>query len=228
MIAVLVPAHNEARRIGACLRAIAAAALHPAMQTHEVEVFVALDRCTDATADIVARMGAHAVIPEAPGVGAARAAAAAAALQRGATWLAHTDADTRVPRHWLAAQMACGADVFCGPVRVSRWRGYCEATRRAFELWERAEDGHPHVHGANLGCSAAAYLALGGMAAHVTGEDVDFVRRAEAMGLDIARRGDPCVLTSARRNARAPAGFSHFLAALETSVGPAGNSAGPT
>ncbi|MDG2525930.1 glycosyltransferase [Stenotrophomonas sp. HITSZ_GD] len=226
MIAVLVPAHNEVRRIGACLRAIAAAAADPAVRD-TVEVFVALDRCTDGTAAVVAQMGAHAVLPAGSGVGAARAAAAEAALARGATWLAHTDADSRVPRHWLAAQLACRADVFCGPVRVARWRDYCDATRRAFEHWERIEDGHPHVHGANLGCSAAAYLAVGGMGAQMTGEDVDFVRRATEHGLCIARRGDPCVQTSARRNARAPAGFSHFLAALEASVSPAGTPAGP-
>lgn len=227
MIAVLVPAHNEARHIGGCLRAIAAAAEHPAMYAGEVEVFVALDRCTDGTAAIVAQMGAHAVVPSVPGVGAARAAAAEAALRRGADWLAYTDADTHVPRHWLAAQLACDAEVFCGPVRVGRWSGYCEATRRAFEHWERVHDGHPYVHGANLGCSGAAYRAAGGMHAQVTGEDVDFVRRAERAGLRIARLADPCVRTSARRDARAPAGFSHFLAALEASVSPAGTPAGP-
>lgn len=218
MIAVLVPAHNEARRIGACLRSIRAAALHPALQGEHVQVFVALDRCSDATADIAAKWHAIAV-PTAPGVGAARAAAAEAALSHGARWLANTDADTRVPPHWLAGQLHCGAEVFCGPVRVADWRGYCAATRRAFEGWEPPVDEHPHVHGANLGCSADAYRAAGGFAELHCGEDVALVRQLAAAGIAIARRGDPCVITSARRSARAVGGFSHFLAALEASIG---------
>ena len=222
VIAVLIPAHNEARRIGRCLASVTAARQHPDLRGEQVQVFVALDRCTDGTARIVVDHGAWAVHPTLPGVGTARAAAAEAALAAGARWLAHTDADTRVPPHWLAAQLACDAAVFCGPVRVSRWRGYCDATRRAFECWERAEDGHPHVHGANLGCSAEAYRCVGGYAALATGEDVDLVRRAEAQGLRIARLADPCVTTSARRQARAPDGFSHFLATLEASVLAAG------
>lgn len=218
MIAVLVPAHNEARRIGACLSSIATAARYAGLEGESVTVFVALDRCTDATARIVAAHGACAVVPALPGVGAARAAAAQAALDHGARWLAHTDADTRVPAHWLAGQLAADAEVFCGPVRVNRWQGYCEATRLAFERWEPAEDDHPHVHGANLGCSATAYRAVGGFLSQATGEDVDFVRRAERAGLSIARRAEPCVLTSARRRARAPHGFSQFIAELEAAV----------
>lgn len=217
MIAVLIPAHNEARRIGACLRSLREAALDPTLQGEAVEIFVALDRCTDATAEIAARWQAI-TVTTAAGVGVARAAAAEAALARGARWLANTDADTRVPAHWLAGQLHCGAEVFCGPVRVADWRGYCAATRRAFEGWEPAQDEHAHVHGANLGCSADAYRAVGGFQNLACGEDVALVRQLAAAGFVIARRGDPCVATSARRSARAVGGFSDFLAALEASV----------
>lgn len=217
MIAVLIPARDEARRIGACLQSIRAASRHPGLAGEAVSVFVALDRCRDGTAAIAEACLATTVAC-ASGVGAARAAAAEAALARGARWLACTDADTRVPAHWLAAQLSCGAPVFCGPVRVASWRGYRAATRRAFECWESPVDGHPHVHGANLGCSAAAYRAVGGFAPLATGEDVALVGRMVAAGLAVARRGDPCVLTSARRNARAAHGFSGFLAALDTSA----------
>ena len=217
MIAVLIPAHNEARRISHCLRSVRAAAEHPTLRGEAVEIFVALDRCSDATADIAARWNAITVCTPA-GVGAARAAAANAALARGARWLASTDADTRVPTHWLAGQLHCGADVFCGTVRVTHWRGYCAATRRAFEHWEPALDEHPHVHGANLGCSADAYRTVGGFTALHSGEDVALIRQLAAAGIPIARRGDPSVTTSARRTARAIGGFSHFLAALEASI----------
>ena len=48
---VLVPAHNEAAYIGNCLQSIKDAAENV---TDEVEIIVALNRCTDQTADIAA------------------------------------------------------------------------------------------------------------------------------------------------------------------------------
>ena len=41
---------------------------------------------------------------------------------------------------------------------------------------------HPHVHGANLGVTAAAYLAAGGFSALRTGEDHALVRALETAG----------------------------------------------
>ncbi|MFF3442419.1 glycosyltransferase [Streptosporangium sp. NPDC002721] len=74
---------------------------------------------------------------------------------------------------------------------------------------------HPHVHGANLGVSAAAYLAVGGFSALPTGEDDALVRALESAGRRVLRTTGVSVVTSARRDPRAPDGFGHFLARLE-------------
>jgi hypothetical protein len=150
-------------------------------------------------------------------VGAARAAAASFALSRGATWLATTDADSRVPPAWLARQFAyarAGADVVVGTVAVqdwSLWPPLLASTYRS--VYDRTEG---HVHGANLSASAAAYRAVGGFRPLALAEDRAFVAAARAAGRRIVHALDLPVVTSARRVARAPGGFSAFLDRLAT------------
>lgn len=218
MIAVIVPAHNEAADIGRCLKSIALAAKHPGLQSEPVVTLVALDACTDETPDVCAHHGAAAITVEARCVGAARAAAASHALALGARWIASTDADSHVPRDWLWKQAACEADAFCGVVEVRDWLDYPSTVRQAFARRELARDGHRHIHGANLGVSAAAYQGVGGFPQLVTGEDVALVQALQRSGATIAWRARPVVTTSARRSARAPHGFSGFLRALEREV----------
>lgn len=222
MIAVIVPAHNEEAVIGRCLSALSRAAMHVGLRGEAVVVIVALDDCHDGTADVCAAHGATAIAVQARCVGAARAAAAAHALALGARWIASTDADTVVPADWLCRQLDCGADAFCGVVDVVDWLDFAPAVREAFACREEARDGHRHIHGANLGVSAAAYLAAGGFTALATGEDVALVRSLQAMQARIAWLGHPAVATSARRSGRAPQGFSGFLRALEREVVEAG------
>ncbi|WP_026008169.1 glycosyltransferase, partial [Xanthomonas phaseoli] len=71
MIAVIIPAHNEAECMAACLASVFCAASHP--ELHEpVEVIVAVDRCTDATAELALALGAHVIdVPAPGGVGSA-------------------------------------------------------------------------------------------------------------------------------------------------------------
>lgn len=219
MIGVLVPAHNEQALIGDCLRSIQHAAGHPALQGEPVEIVVALDSCSDGTAAICHALGVRTVALEARCVGQARRAAADLLLQSGARWLASTDADSRVPPDWLAAQLACGADVFCGTVRVSDWLDFAPRVRAAFLAGEHYEDGHPHVHGANVGLRADAYRAVGGFPALAAHEDRGLLDALERAGYTIARKANPAVTTSARRDARARQGFGDYLLAIETAVG---------
>lgn len=223
MIAVIVPAHDEADAIGGCLASLMAAAAHPGLRGEAVQVVVALDDCTDGTAAICAAHGVSVVTVGARCVGVARAAAVEVALAADARWIASTDADTHVPPDWLYAQLQCGADAFCGVVTVAQWQDYPPAVRLAFGGHEHACDGHPHVHGANIGFSAAAYRAAGGFSALRTGEDVALVDAMARSGARIARLASPGVVTSARRSARAPQGFSAFLKALEREVMGVGN-----
>jgi hypothetical protein len=73
-------------------------------------------------------------------------------------------------------------------------------------------EGHPHVHGANLGIRGDAYLGLGGWPALATGEDAELARRAARTGhLRISRTASIPVVTSTRSHSRAPHGFASYL-----------------
>ncbi|GGV26399.1 glycosyl transferase [Streptomyces longisporoflavus] len=227
-LAVVVPAHDEERRISACLRSLRVAAAHVAPLP--VLIVVAADACTDATASLAAREGARVVETRCRNVGAARAAGIDHALERRAAagpdvWLAMTDADSTVPAAWLAHQIAWarrGYDAVLGTIRlapdtagpllVARHDAEYFRTRRlgkSGRAWE-----HPHVHGANLGVSAAAYRRVGGFAPLPTGEDRDLAARLFATGHRIARTDRHPVRTSARLHGRAPGGLADLLAHL--------------
>lgn len=60
MIAVTVPARDEAEHIGACLQSLAAAASNPRLDGEAVMVIVVADDCQDDTA---ARFRRHAAAP---------------------------------------------------------------------------------------------------------------------------------------------------------------------
>ncbi|MFJ2829154.1 glycosyltransferase [Streptomyces sp. NPDC087263] len=228
-VAVVVPAHNEEHRIGACLRSVRRAVAQAAPLP--VVTVVAADACTDATAVTAARAGAHVVQLERRSVGAARAAATAYALHLLAdsgphVWLAMTDADTTVPDTWLTDQISWarqGYDVVLGTILLARASRRLAALHDADYFRTRpAEPGepwdHPHVHGANLGLSAAAYLRSGGFAALPTGEDRDLVARLASQGHRIARTDRHPVRTAARLRGRAPGGLADLLAALRSSA----------
>ena len=225
-IAVVVPAHNEDELIGACLRALAAAARAVRVPVHLV---VVLDSCTDGTAAAVhANAGALAsedssfadlgvVAIEDRSVGAARRAAARsllAALPVPGTWLATTDADSRVPPNWFRAQLdhrAAGAEAVVGTVVVPDWSGRSASVTRAYLERYHSIDGHRHVHGANLSMTAEAYLRVGGFPARVNDEDVALVGAVVAAGYRVTWAADQPVATSARLTGRAPDGFAAFL-----------------
>ena len=214
MILVAIPAHNEEASIDACLQSVGLAASHPLVAGERVEIVVALDRCTDATEHLVRARGARSVVSLGGNVGAARAAAVEEGLALGAQWIACTDADSTVPCDWLAAQLQCGTEAFCGIVQVKDWQGWPACVIAEF-LRNPPVDGHPHVHGANLGVSAHAYRAVGGFRALSAHEDVDLVRRLEQGSHSIARLATPVVTTSARRDSRAREGFADHLKQLE-------------
>lgn len=226
MIGVAIPAHNEQACLDACLRALLAASLHPQLQGEPVTVCVVLDACDDGSHAIVRRHGARfaaagctleGIEIHARQVGAARAAGARRLLARGARWLAFTDADTRVSPPWLAAQLALGVEVVCGSVAVDDWSphgGAAAPLRAHFAGHYQDRDGHPHIHGANLGVCAAAYQAAGGFAAVACHEDVLLVRALEKIGARFAWSALPRVFTSARVDARARGGFGDTLLAM--------------
>ncbi len=121
----------------------------------------------------------------------------------GARWLSCTDADSRVPEDWLVAQLALGADAVCGTVTVDRWsEGFEPQARIRYHDAYQDSDGHRHIHGANLGISAAAYVRAGGFEALACHEDVQLVRQ-----LQRSRRTQSLEPASASDYQRAP-GFA--------------------
>lgn len=230
---VVVPAHNEEGLLPACLAALREAA---GLARIPVHLLVVADACTDETAAVAAAHGAQVIPIRARNVGAARAAGMAALLRRtagtdpAAVWLATTDADTVVPPGWLRRQLGHagqGWDVVLGTVTVTDWAGHPAHTAAAFAaMYGFGEGPHPHVHGANLGIRASAYLAAGGFKPLRTSEDHALIAAVTEAGGRVLRAGDVTVETSARRQARAPRGFSHVLRALSRE--PASGGGAPT
>ena len=217
---VVIPAHNEAKNLPDCLKAVVTAA---ACSSMPVLTVVVLDACDDRSADLAGRFGSdvHFIEVDVRNVGASRAAgfsyarsSAAMCGEESRVWYATTDADSRVDPDWLIRQAASGADVVLGVVRIANWRHVpVAAVRRYLNAYraKRHPDGHGHVHGANMGFRADAYWRVGGFADLATGEDVDLVRRFEEHHLVIDRDERLSVTTSARQKGRAPRGFAAHL-----------------
>lgn len=110
-ISVVVPAHNEARVIGHLVRSVLS------QREIEVELVIALDRCTDASREEVERAAAGDAririveIDECPEgwAGKCHAAARGAAVATG-DWILFTDADVRLDPDAVRAAVAIARD----------------------------------------------------------------------------------------------------------------------
>lgn len=135
-------------------------------------------------------------------------------LDPATVWIACTDADTVVPPHWLRAHRDladAGSDVVIGTVRPDPR----DLTPGQLAAWRRTRvAGRPngHVHGANLGIRADAYLRAGGFAPLPEHEDVDLVARLRADPAVTVRAADEVdVVTSGRTVGRTPGGYAGYL-----------------
>ena len=224
-VAVLIPARDEEELLTRCLRSIQEARLClPDNITSDLVVVsdCSIDRTQEISENIVQRSGIV-VRCDAGRVGAARALAAQIALQRykgrrESCWLANTDADCEVPADWLLDQVAIAARGFAavaGIVDVDSFHGHDHAVEERFRQTYliHADGTHPHVHGANLGVRADAYLRAGGWPDFDTAEDRDLWERLRCGGDLQLSDASLRVLTSGRRVSRAPYGFADALAA---------------
>ncbi|CAK9888854.1 MULTISPECIES: glycosyltransferase [Pseudomonas] len=212
MIAVIVPAHNEEHLLGRCLHALGRAAKTLAAVGEEVQTVVVLDSCSDGSEAIARVHGVKVLKVQARNVGHARHAGAALMLERGARWLAFTDADSCVPADWLLCQLAFAADAVCGTVHVQSWQAHQGAAlRERYLAHYQAREGHRHVHGANLGICARAYEKVGGFKALALHEDVQLVNDLQRSGAHIVWTARNSVSTSSRRDCRVRGGFGDFL-----------------
>lgn len=218
---VVVPARNEESRLPRCLAALAesveALEREFGADTPAIEVAVVLDLCTDGSAEVVARWPQFEALQCSAGsVGSARREGVEHLLRGAAdahTWVATTDADSAVPRRWLAVQLAlaeAGTELVLGTVLPDAELSVVERAR-----WHGSHtlvDGHPHVHGANLGVRADRYLRAGGFSDVDSDEDVLLVDALRRLGAHECRTALIPVLTSGRLDGRVPGGFGGYLA----------------
>lgn len=227
---VVIPAHDEEDYILGCLNAVERSkgrlrTAHPGIAVH---VMVVLDSCTDRSAEaargfIAVHPGYSAIRVPFGNVGESRALGVARGLARlpascapADIWIACTDADTRVPAHWLEEFVAAyrtGADAVTGTVEPERADVPAQLYRRWRERYMLVP-GHPHIHGANLGISADAYFGVGGFNAMAAHEDVDLVARTRRAGYRVKATDRLHALTSGRLEGRLSSGFADYLAAL--------------
>jgi len=229
-IAVLIPARDEEQLLPRCLDSvISATSLLP--RTVSCDIVVAVDSSTDRTQAIAEKMlrGYGEVVRTSAGVvGSTRAYAAHRALSRYAgpldrCWLANTDADCTVPNTWLIDQLSVAGDeveAIAGTVDVDN---FVEHRLGVEDLFQKtylihADGTHPHVHGANLGVRADAYVRVGGWAPLCTAEDHDLWNRLCRADCRRLSAGWLKVVTSGRRIGRAPHGFAEALAAHNEAV----------
>jgi glycosyltransferase involved in cell wall biosynthesis len=224
-ICILIPARDEEDLIGRCIASVqrACACVKALAST---DIVIAVDHSTDRTLEIAERMifGEGAVVStEAGNVGEARALAATVALRRctgprNRCWIANTDADSEVPKSWLADQLALadtGVQAIAGTVNVDTFAEHDPIVRELFrKTYIIAGDGsHPHIHGANFGLRAEAYVRAGGWPSLATAEDHALWKRLGETGASRISVSHIRVTTSGRRNGRAPHGFAETLAA---------------
>jgi len=226
---VVIPARDEELLLPRCLASVEQArlALRGVRPDLLVDITVVLDRCRDRSSLVVEEARVHGLSVDFGMVGATRDAGVRSALASNDAngvasedlWIACTDADTVVPANWLTDQVALTAthDAVIGTVEpfgltdaavLARWR----ARHHLIE-------GHPHVHGANLGLRGSTYLEVGGFRPMATDEDVDLVRRIRAHTARWVATDAVRVSSSARRLSRCRGGFADFLVSLEDEVG---------
>ncbi len=239
-VAVVMPAHDEEDHLGQALLAVqrSADALHRVRPDVDTRVTVVLDSCTDGSAAITAGYAAtdpriSALEVSYRSAGASRAAGVRASgigvpRQRSPgqrwtpppwarqTWLANTDADSRVPENWLVRQLEfaeAGADAVLGSVEPDPAGMDPELLRRWRERHPFTED-HPHIYGANFGVRASAYLTAGGFARITSEEDRTLVHSLRSRAFTVTATDSTRVMTSGRTHARAPHGFGTYLRSL--------------
>jgi glycosyltransferase involved in cell wall biosynthesis len=212
---VIVPAYQEAARIGATLDALAA-------QTDvDFTLLVVDNNSTDDTAGIarrfVAPFGVRVLVETEKGVGCAVDTGFRHAIAAGATLLARTDADCLPRPGWVAAARAGlhdGAGLVCGRITARRDE-HGPVGRAVFRLlvgtaaaFGRLRPAHradgylaPYrMHaGNNMAITAELYLACGGMPRRPSPTDRTFLNRVRRTTAAIVHRRDMVVENSTRR-----------------------------
>jgi glycosyltransferase involved in cell wall biosynthesis len=215
---VIVPAYNEAARIGGTLACLAA-------QTDRELTLVVVDNGSSDSTAAVARSFAqsapfpvHVISEPARGTGCAVDTGFRYAIEHGASYLARTDADCLPHPGWIAAArktLGAGASMACGQIRARRDE-HGLAGRAIFRLLviaaaafgrfrpdNRAGQRYltPYrMHaGNNMAITATLYLATGGMPRRPAPTDRAFLNLVRTRTTTIVRCRAMVVENSTRR-----------------------------
>ena len=224
-ICVVVPARNEERLLPHCLISLINAKRKLPI-TASCEIIVAIDSSTDGSLEVCQDLlegHGRAIVVNHGSVGMARAAAAGAGLvslngRLERCWIASTDADCVVPSDWLMRQLDhadSGIQAVAGIIDVKDFSDHPSHVEERFRsTYLLGSDGtHQHIHGANLGIRADAYMKAGGWPPLHTAEDHGLWHRLRLTCATIIADSRLIVTTSGRRVGRAPGGFAAALAA---------------
>ena len=229
-VGVIVPAHDEQDLLPSCLASVRRAA--QALRGMPVHLVVVADACRDRTVQVARRGGASVVSIDARSAGAARAAGAREVLRRTgqldpAERLAGDDRRRHAGPRPLAAPAGAprqpglgrdrrhdpggrlvrlpAGDAIAVPRAVRGRRRRRPAANRPAWPCARRQPGLPR-----LGLPGGGRIPR---AAHGRGPRAG--GGADRRGSRVLRTRALPVITSARRESRAPHGFSHYLARLE-------------
>ena len=234
-VGVVLPVHDEELLLPSALVSLRKAFVELATWDLTTHVVVVLDSCSDRSADVLRSwtrglrrrrnaLRVTVISCDARNVGHARALGFEALVAKWSdmdmsrVWFATSDADSQVPRDWLKVQVLRheeGVDLWAGRVSVADWAPYGPQTALT---WQRTYDVESNpVHGANLGFNAQAYRSVGGFTELRSGEDRALCSALVARGIQSHYDSSIRVVTSSRRDARAPMGFAHALSLIEAS-----------
>ncbi len=231
-VGIVLPVHNEERLLAKALESLDEAIQHAAQSGVEFRTTIVLDSCSDRSFEVAKQwppstriLGDHQaeiIQLDAFNVGLARQVGCSVLLRKwfevalDTIWLASTDADSEVPKNWLSSQLRlreAGVEVWAGTVTVNDW---ADRPVGMAEEWNRRYSAESlPIHGANLGIDAATYQRSGGFPGLVTGEDRALFERTIIEGAVVSCDPSVRVVTSGRREARAPDGLSQALTTLE-------------
>ena len=193
LISFVIPAHNEARLLGATLQSLGEAAR---LTGEAFELLVVDDASDDGTAAVATAGGAQVLRVEHRHIAATRNAGAAATSGE---WLVFVDADTRVNAAVLgAAVQALCAGAVGGGARVCLQGEVAWHVRAATAFFAWAFRMTGIAPGCFLFCTRAAFEAAGGFnTSFYAGEDVALSRALALHGRFLILR--EAVHTSARK-----------------------------
>jgi len=181
---IVIPARDEERYIGKCLESIAAAS---APYPGQVEVIVALNRCTDRTEEIVRGFGARTIEVEGKNLSVIRNAAARVAT---GNILLTIDADSTMSANMLSEiERMLSSGTFIGggvAIRPDRWSAGILISGVLIALLLLVRRG---ISGGLFWSHRRDFEAIGGFdESLVATEDIDFAVRLRAYGRRIGKR----------------------------------------